>query len=85
MALIKANGDRNWVVGTGGIYSQKTLETASQLQSFKKLVTSSSWHPLAAPNPTFAENARKLWGGNVNHRTALTYDATRTLINCSLD
>ncbi|WP_333283865.1 bifunctional serine/threonine-protein kinase/ABC transporter substrate-binding protein [Microcoleus sp. MON1_C5] len=80
MALIKANGDRNWVVGTGGIYSQKTLETASQLQSFNKLVTSSSWHPLAAPNPTFAENARKLWGGNVNHRTALTYDATRTLI-----
>jgi len=80
MALIKANGDRNWVVGTGGIYSQKTLETASQLPSFEKLVTSSSWHPLAAPNPTFAENARKLWGGNVNHRTALTYDATRTLI-----
>jgi ABC-type branched-subunit amino acid transport system substrate-binding protein len=80
MALIKANGDRNWVVGTGGIYSQKTLETASQLQSFEKLVTSSSWHPLTAPNRTFAENARKLWGGNVNHRTALTYDATRTLI-----
>jgi len=80
MALIKANGDRNWVVGTGGIYSQKTLETASQLQSFKKLVTSSSWHPLTAPNRTFADHARKLWGGNVNHRTALTYDATRTLI-----
>ncbi|EGK86075.1 serine/threonine protein kinase [Microcoleus vaginatus FGP-2] len=80
MALIKGNGARNWVVGTGGIYSQKTLETASQLQSFDKLVTSSSWHPLAAPNPTFAENSRKLWGGNVNHRTALTYDATRTLI-----
>ncbi|MEG4499200.1 bifunctional serine/threonine-protein kinase/ABC transporter substrate-binding protein [Microcoleus sp. F10-C6] len=82
MALIKANGDRNWVVGTGGIYSQKTLETASQLPSFEKLVTSSSWHPLAAPNPnpTFAENARKLWGGNVNHRSALTYDATLTLI-----
>ena len=80
MALIKANGDRNWVVGTGGIYSQTTLETASQLQSFEKLVTSSSWHPLTAPNRTFADNARKLWGGNVNHRTALTYDATRTLI-----
>ncbi|MBE9093978.1 bifunctional serine/threonine-protein kinase/ABC transporter substrate-binding protein [Tychonema sp. LEGE 07203] len=80
MALIKANGDRNWVVGTGGIYSQKTLETASQLKSFEKLVTSSSWHPLTAPNRTFADNARKLWGGNVNHRTALTYDATLTLI-----
>ncbi|MEG4507828.1 bifunctional serine/threonine-protein kinase/ABC transporter substrate-binding protein [Microcoleus sp. F6_B4] len=80
MALIKANGDRNWVVGTGGIYSQKTLETASQLPSFEKLVTSSSWHPLADPDPTFAENARKLWGGNVNHRSALTYDAILTLI-----
>jgi eukaryotic-like serine/threonine-protein kinase len=80
MALIKANGDRNWVVGTGGIYSQKTLETASALPSFEKLLASSFWHPLAAPNRTFADRALKLWGGNVNHRTALTYDATRTLI-----
>lgn len=80
MALIKANDNRNWVVGTGGIYSQKTLETVSALPSFDKLLASSSWHPLAASDRAFADNSLKLWGGNVNHRTALTYDAARVLV-----
>jgi eukaryotic-like serine/threonine-protein kinase len=51
-----------------------------QLKSFEKLVTSSSWHPLTSPDRTFADNAQKLWGGSINHRTALAYDAARVLI-----
>ncbi len=80
MALIKANDNRNWIAGTGGIYSQRTLETCSQLKSCDRLLASSSWHPLAAPDRTFADRTRQLWGGNVNHRTALSYDAARVLI-----
>jgi eukaryotic-like serine/threonine-protein kinase len=80
MAFIKANDNRNWIAGTGGIYSQKTLETCSQLKSCDRLLASSSWHPLAAPDRTFADRALQLWGGNVSHRTALTYDAARVLI-----
>ncbi|MEG4224805.1 bifunctional serine/threonine-protein kinase/ABC transporter substrate-binding protein [Microcoleus sp. N9_B2] len=80
MALFQANLDRNWVVGTGGIYSQKTLEAASQLPSFEKMAVSVSWHHLNSPNRTFLKDTRKLWEGNVSHRTALTYDAAKTLI-----
>ncbi|MEG4214027.1 ABC transporter substrate-binding protein [Microcoleus sp. Pol14C6] len=80
IALFQANLDRNWVVGTGGIYSQKTLEAAAQLPSFEKMAAAVSWHPLNSPNPKFLEDTRKLWVGNVSHRTALTYDAAKTLI-----
>ncbi|MEG4418058.1 ABC transporter substrate-binding protein [Microcoleus sp. LAD1_D5] len=80
MALFQANLDRNWVVGTGGIYSQKTLESASKLPSFEKMAAAVSWHHLNSPNRKFLEDTRKLWEGNVSHRTALTYDAAKTLI-----
>jgi eukaryotic-like serine/threonine-protein kinase len=80
MALFQANQDRNWVVGTGGIYGQKTLEAASQLPSFEKFAAAVSWHPLNSPSPKFLEDTRKLWEGNVSHRTALTYDAAKTLM-----
>ncbi|WP_293134648.1 bifunctional serine/threonine-protein kinase/ABC transporter substrate-binding protein [Microcoleus sp. bin38.metabat.b11b12b14.051] len=80
MALFQANLDRNWVVGTGGIYGQKTLEAASQLPSYDKFAAAVSWHPLNSPNRKFIEDTRKLWKGDVSHRTALTYDAAKTLI-----
>lgn len=80
MALFQANLDRNWVVGTGGIYGQKILEAASQLPSFDKFAAAVSWHPLNFPNRKFLEDSRQLWKGDVSHRTALTYDAAKTLI-----
>ena len=80
MALFQANLDRTWVVGTGGIYSQNTLEAAAQLPSFEKMAAAVSWHHLNSPNRKFLEDTRKLWEGNVSHRTALTYDAAKTLI-----
>lgn len=80
MALFQANSDQNWFVGTGGIYGQKLLETASQLPSFEKMLIAVSWHPLNSPNRKFLEDTRKLWEGNVSHRTALTYDAAATLV-----
>ena len=80
MALFQANLDRNWVVGTGGMYGQKILEAASQLPSFDKFAAAVSWHPLNSPNPKFLEDSRQLWKGDVSHRTALTYDAAKTLI-----
>ncbi len=80
MALFQANLDRNWVVGTGGIYSQNTLEAAAELPSFEKMAAAVSWHHLNSPNRKFLEDTHKLWEGNVSHRTALTYDAAKTLI-----
>jgi eukaryotic-like serine/threonine-protein kinase len=80
IALFQANLDRNWVVGTGGMYSPKTLEAASKLPSFEKFAVAVSWHHLNSPNQNFPADTSKLWAGNVSHRTALTYDAAKTLI-----
>jgi eukaryotic-like serine/threonine-protein kinase len=78
--MIKANQDRHWIVGPWTLYDQKVLEAAKQLKSIKKIAISTPWHPLTSFDKKFPENAEKLWGGLVNSRSALTYDAARTLI-----
>jgi ABC-type branched-subunit amino acid transport system substrate-binding protein/tRNA A-37 threonylcarbamoyl transferase component Bud32 len=80
LEMIKANNDRNWVVGPWTLYDPKTLELATQLKSVEKLGISVFWHPLISFDKKFPQNVEKLWGGPVNTRAALTYDAARTLI-----
>jgi ABC-type branched-subunit amino acid transport system substrate-binding protein len=80
LEMIKANGDRNWVVAPWTLYDPRTLEVAKQLKSIKKLAISAFWHPLKSFDKKFPQNPEKLWGGPVNTRAALTYDAARTLI-----
>jgi len=78
--MIKANNDRNWVVGPWTLYDPGTLKLATQLNSIEKLGISVFWHPLISFDKKFPQNVEKLWGGPVNTRAALTYDAARTLI-----
>ena len=78
--MIKANNDRNWVVGPWTLYDPGTLKLATQLKSIEKLGISVFWHPLISFDKKFPQNVEKLWGGPVNTRAALTYDAARTLI-----
>jgi ABC-type branched-subunit amino acid transport system substrate-binding protein len=80
LEMIKANNDRHWVVGSWTLYEPRTLELATQLKSVEKLAISAFWHPLKSFDKKFPQNAEKLWGGPVNTRSALTYDAGRTLI-----
>ncbi|WP_445171191.1 protein kinase domain-containing protein [Microcoleus sp.] len=80
LAMIKANGDRNWVVGPWTLYDPGTLKVAQELKSVEKLAISVFWHPLTSFDKKFPQNVEKLWGGPVNTRAALTYDAARTLI-----
>jgi ABC-type branched-subunit amino acid transport system substrate-binding protein len=80
LEMIKANNDRNWVVGPWTLYDPRTLELATQLKSVEKLGISVFWHPLISFDKKFPQNVEKLWGGPVNTRAALTYDAARTLI-----
>jgi len=80
LKMIKANNDRNWVVGPWTLYDPGTLELAKDLKSVEKLGISVFWHPLTSFDKKFPQNVEKLWGGPVNTRAALTYDAARTLI-----
>lgn len=80
LEMIKINDDRNWIVGPWTLYEPRTLEIAKSLKSVDKLAISLFWHPLASFDKKFPVNAEKLWGGPVNTRSALTYDAAKTLI-----
>ncbi len=80
LEMIKFNDNRNWIVGPWTLYETRTLKLAKQLKSVDKLGISVFWHPLASFDKKFPQNAEKLWGGQVNTRSALTYDAARTLI-----
>ena len=78
--MIKFNNDRNWIVAPWTLYEPRILEVAKQLKSVKKLAISVFWHPSISFDKKFPENAKTLWGGALNTRSALTYDASRTLI-----
>jgi eukaryotic-like serine/threonine-protein kinase len=80
LEMIKANNDRNWIVGPWTLYEPRMLEVAKQLKSVDKLGLSVFWHPTISFDQKFPVNAEKLWGGPVNTRSALTYDAAKTLI-----
>jgi branched-chain amino acid transport system substrate-binding protein len=78
--MIAANQNRHWIAATWGLYTEKTLQTAAKLPSFEKLFIPVTWHPFTSPNAQFSKLSEQLWGGGVNARTALAYDAARTLI-----
>ncbi|MDJ0532221.1 MAG: bifunctional serine/threonine-protein kinase/ABC transporter substrate-binding protein [Xenococcaceae cyanobacterium MO_207.B15] len=80
LKIIKLNNDHNWVVGGATLYNLKTLEIG-RIQTLEKFVIAVPWHRLSSPNLEFTNHSEKLWGGKVNHRTALAYDAARTLIH----
>ena len=59
-------------------YTPKTLEVGGE--SAVSMIVAVPWHIDAQPNSVFARTSRILWGGAVNWRTALAYDATEALI-----
>ncbi|MGK7924639.1 MAG: ABC transporter substrate-binding protein, partial [Spirulina sp.] len=44
------------------------------------MVLAVPWHILSNPEAEFPQAAQKLWGGDINWRTAMAYDATRAFI-----
>jgi branched-chain amino acid transport system substrate-binding protein len=57
-------------------YRIETLEQAGA--NLKGAVLAVPWHPRQS-NPQFAQTAAQLWGGDINWRTALSYDALQVL------
>jgi branched-chain amino acid transport system substrate-binding protein len=72
VAIIARN--RLLLLGDSTLYTFKTLQLGQS--AIADMVLTVPWHPdFLADNP-FASNAVKLWGGDVNWRTATSYDAT---------
>ena len=78
--LIKLNNSQNWVIGSWGLRSSRTLEQIDNLQPFQKFVIAVPWDSLTSPNRNFLKDAKILWTTtSVNAITALSYDATLAL------
>jgi branched-chain amino acid transport system substrate-binding protein len=62
------------VFGSQTMYGMETLKQGQS--DANGMVLSVPWHPSLAAGSAFAVNAKKLWGGSGNWRTAMSYDAT---------
>ncbi|OUL36401.1 ABC transporter substrate-binding protein [Nostoc sp. T09] len=74
LELAAANNGKLTLFASPTLYTFQTLQVGKA--DVNGLVLPVSWHPQAIPGNPFPQNAVKLWGGNVNWRTATAYDAT---------
>ena len=77
LALIQINNGKLPILGGDSLYRPETLENTGK--SGIGMVLAVPWHILNHSNSDFPQGATRLWGGDVNWRTALAYDATQAL------
>jgi branched-chain amino acid transport system substrate-binding protein len=66
------------------LFSSPTGNTYQTLKQGRcdvnEMVVAVPWNPAIGKGKSFADSAKKLWGGSVNWRTAMAYDATLAII-----
>ena len=75
--LMQVNNRQLPMLGGDSMYKPQTLQVVGQ--NAVDLVLSVPWHILGNTSSNFPTAARRLWGGDVNWRTAMAYDATKSL------
>lgn len=75
--VAKANQNRLFLLGSATLYTFDTLKNGQS--NVRGMVLAVPWHPDVFNN-NFPQTSQQLWGGAVNWRTALAYDATNAII-----
>lgn len=78
LQVVQLNRQRLPLLGGDDVYTPKTLEVGGD--AAVGMVLSVPWHIDGDPSSKFPSQSRQLWGGDVNWRTALAYDATQALV-----
>lgn len=78
LQVVRVNRKRLRLLGGDDVYTPKTLEIGAE--EALGMTVAVPWHIDANPKSGFSQQSRKLWGADVNWRTALAYDAVRSLI-----
>ena len=76
MQVVAANDDRLTLLGNHSLNTYATLKQGQN--AVNGMVLSVPSYPQSGES-SFNRDAKKLWGGSVNWRTAMAYDATKTL------
>ena len=77
LEIVSGNDDRLTLLGTHSFNTYSTLEDGRN--SVNGMVLSVPWYQKPVARNSFIINAQELWGGGVNWRTAMAYDATQTV------
>ncbi|MEH2450458.1 caspase, EACC1-associated type [Nostoc sp.] len=78
LKMAKANQGRLSLFGSPTLYTEQTVRDGKA--DVNGMVVAVTWHHQAIPGDPFTQKAQKLWGGDVNWRTATTYDAILAII-----
>lgn len=78
LQVVVANGRSLPILAGDSAYTAKTLQIGGQ--NAVGTIVAVPWHILGNPGAEFPKVASQLWGGEVNWRTAMAYDATQAFI-----
>lgn len=78
VSVAQANQQRLPLLGNHSLYTSKTTQLGKA--AVTGMVLSVPWLPGTIPDSDFPEVSRELWGGEINWRTAMAYDAARAII-----
>ncbi len=78
LQVVQVNQKHFPLLGGDDIYTLKTLQVGSG--QAEGMVVAVPWHIRGDSKTDFPQKSRQLWGGDVNWRTALAYDATKAFI-----
>ena len=75
--IMQLNNNQLPMLAGDSLYKPQTLQVAGE--KAVGLVVGVPWHILGNTNLDFPDASRKLWGGDVNWRTAMAYDAVKAM------
>ena len=75
--IMQLNNNQLPMLAGDSLYKPQTLQNAGEKAT--GLVLGVPWHILGNTNADFPDSSRKLWGGDVNWRTAMAYDAVKAI------
>ncbi|GAB4376130.1 MAG: ABC transporter substrate-binding protein [Elainellaceae cyanobacterium] len=78
MQIVRANDQQLPILGGDSLYNPKVLEDGQR--AAEGMIVAVPWIISANFRSPFVQNSQRLWGGDVNWRTAMAYDAARVLI-----
>jgi ABC-type branched-subunit amino acid transport system substrate-binding protein/tRNA A-37 threonylcarbamoyl transferase component Bud32 len=77
LQVVQVNRQKLSLLAGDDVYTPKTLQIAGERG--ENMVLAIPWHIRNSPDNEFVLVAQKLWGGEVNWRSAMAYDAAQAL------
>jgi len=77
--IIKLNQGEKPILGANTLYLQETINK-TQNATINRLFIADDWHPKQCGAAAFAQQIRDYWGGDLNGRMALSFDAVTAVL-----